>query len=62
MKGFINPWLYSVWGKSRTAFWDVTLGTNADGCCVHGFECEAGYDAVTGLGTPNYRVLKQFLP
>lgn len=51
-----------MWGKSRAAFWDVTLGNNADGCCVHGFECEVGYDAVTGLGTPNYRVLKQFLP
>ena len=33
-----------------------------DGCCVHGFRCTTGWDAVTGLGTPNYRQLKAMLP
>lgn len=60
--GFLNPWLYQTWAKAGNAFYDVTQGNNADGCCVHGFKCAPGYDAVTGLGTPNYPVLKSNLP
>jgi tripeptidyl-peptidase I len=60
--GFLNPWLYQTWAKTKSAFYDVTNGGNADGCCIHGFVCKPGYDAVTGLGTPNYTVLKQMLP
>ena len=60
--GFLNPWLYQTAAASASAFFDVTQGNNADGCCIHGFRCTQGWDAVTGLGTPNYSVLKAMLP
>ncbi len=60
--GFLNPWLYQSAARSSQAFYDVTQGNNAHGCCVHGFPATTGWDAVTGLGTPNYRQLKSMLP
>jgi kumamolisin len=41
--GFINPALYAA----PQAFTDITSGNNG------GYECEPGWDPVTGLGTPN---------
>jgi kumamolisin len=43
--GFLNPSLYPLAGTS--CFRDIVAGTNG------GFEAVAGYDKVTGLGTPN---------
>jgi kumamolisin len=45
----LNPLLYriSAPGAARTAFHDVTLGGNAI------YNAAAGYDVVTGLGTPD---------
>ncbi|KAJ7097359.1 peptidase S8/S53 domain-containing protein, partial [Mycena epipterygia] len=51
--GFLNPFLYSPAG--RTAFTDVTSGNNP-GCNTDGF-ASAGWDHVTGLGTPNFDLL-----
>jgi tripeptidyl-peptidase I len=52
--GFLNPVLY---GRGRTALSDVTLGWNA-GCGVEeAFGATAGWDAVTGLGSPNFEKL-----
>eukprot|EP01108_Squamamoeba_japonica_P000824 TRINITY_DN1296_c0_g4_i3.p1 TRINITY_DN1296_c0_g4~~TRINITY_DN1296_c0_g4_i3.p1 ORF type:complete len:332 (-),score=149.14 TRINITY_DN1296_c0_g4_i3:72-1067(-) len=53
--GFINPFVYDVFDKDKTAFKDITQGNNkcSEGCCSQtgaGFEATAGYDAVTGLG------------
>jgi len=56
--GFLNPWLYQTAAENPTAFFDVTQGTNQDGCCHVGFSAAPGWDPVTGLGTPNYKVLK----
>ncbi|KAJ7495305.1 family S53 protease [Mycena latifolia] len=53
--GFLNPFLYSATG--RAAFNDVTSGTNP-GCSTSGFSARAGWDPVTGLGTPNFSLLK----
>jgi len=54
--GFLNPLLYS-WGASNSStFQDITQGNNAKGCCP-GFDAAPGWDPVTGLGTPNFRVL-----
>ncbi|PRP78809.1 hypothetical protein PROFUN_00982 [Planoprotostelium fungivorum] len=55
--GFINPLLY----KAATipqgrAYYDVTSGNNGDESCP-GFDAVAGWDPVTGLGTPNFVVL-----
>jgi tripeptidyl-peptidase-1 len=60
--GFLNNWLYQSAAASSSAFFDVVQGNNADGCCIHGFRATQGWDAVTGLGTPNYRQLKAMLP
>ncbi|KAH9170162.1 subtilisin-like protein [Lactarius sanguifluus] len=49
--GFLNPWLY---GRGLAALNDVTEGSNP-GCGVDGFSAVAGWDPVTGLGTPNLR-------
>ncbi|KAJ7612282.1 family S53 protease [Roridomyces roridus] len=52
--GFLNPLLYSTQGRS--AFTDVTSGNNP-GCNTNGFSATAGWDPVTGLGTPNFDAL-----
>jgi tripeptidyl-peptidase I len=63
--GFLNPWLYSHGHKAFTGMWlevtsidssvltfpDVTSGSSA-GCNTTGFPAKAGWDAVTGWGTP----------
>ncbi|HEY1354423.1 MAG TPA: hypothetical protein VGF67_32840, partial [Ktedonobacteraceae bacterium] len=56
--GFINPALYKIAASARYQqdFHDVTLGSNAvssQGLQVQGYNSVAGWDAVTGLGTPN---------
>ncbi|KAH9005248.1 subtilisin-like protein [Lactarius hatsudake] len=49
--GFLNPWLY---GRGLAALNDITEGSNP-GCGTDGFSAIAGWDPVTGLGTPNFR-------
>ncbi|KAL6713742.1 hypothetical protein ACLMJK_008234 [Lecanora helva] len=48
--GFINPTLYANPGILN----DITSGGN-QGCGTAGFTAVAGWDPVTGLGTPNYQ-------
>ncbi|KAH7909406.1 peptidase S8/S53 domain-containing protein [Hygrophoropsis aurantiaca] len=55
--GFLNPFLYS---KGYTAFNDITEGNNP-GCGTEGFNSTIGWDAVTGLGTPNFEKLKELV-
>ena len=50
--GFLNPMLY----KNAGGFVDITSGHNP-GCGTEGFEAAAGWDPVTGLGTPDYTKL-----
>ncbi len=55
--GFLNPTLYANPG----AFTDIISGGN-QGCGTNGFTAVAGWDPVTGLGTPNYtKLLAVFL-
>ncbi|KAH9047022.1 subtilisin-like protein [Lactarius deliciosus] len=49
--GFLNPWLY---GRGLAALNDITEGSN-QGCGMDGFSAIAGWDSVTGLGTPSFR-------
>jgi tripeptidyl-peptidase-1 len=63
--GFLNPWLYAYGHKAFTGmllerifinfsvliFPDVTSGSSA-GCNTTGFPAKAGWDALTGWGTP----------
>ena len=51
--GFANPLFY----QNPTMFNDITSGSNeagGSGCGNKGFDAQAGWDPVTGLGTPDY--------
>ena len=51
--GFLNPFIYS----HSAAFNDITTGSK-NGCgSVSGFPAAKGWDAATGVGTPNYQKL-----
>jgi len=56
--GFINPILYAAGSSPGT---DVVAGNNRQRACPAGFPATAGFDAVTGLGTPLWGVLKGIL-
>ena len=47
--GFLNPWIY----QNADAFNDVTQGVNNHNL-PNGFTAVAGWDASTGVGTPNF--------
>jgi len=62
--GFINPWLYNLHDKHPACFSDITKGHNR--CSYNfffdeGFRSMVGWDATTGLGTPNFGVLSKFV-
>ncbi|KAM5532597.1 hypothetical protein V8D89_013723 [Ganoderma adspersum] len=54
--GWLNPALYSPWFVG--SFNDVKTGSNP-GCGTRGFPTAPGWDPVTGLGTPNFKRLKE---
>jgi hypothetical protein len=56
--GFLNPTLYGIAGSGQYGanFHDVTVGTNATTGCS-GFNAGAGYDLVTGLGSPTGQLI-----
>ena len=49
--GFLNPFLYA--NANKGIVHDVTLGTNAIKDTVKGYQAGPGWDACTGLGTPD---------
>lgn len=56
--GFLNPLLYAVWADTKGAVFNdvVEAGNRCSemGCqCKTGFNAAPGWDATTGLGTPN---------
>jgi len=48
--GFLNPFLYA---NAKKVMRDITKGTNAIKNTVKGYKAKAGWDACTGLGTPD---------
>jgi len=53
--GYINPALYQIANnptKYAADFFDVTVGNNQT-TSIPGYSASTGWDAVTGLGTPN---------
>jgi hypothetical protein len=53
--GYINPALYQIANNPAqyaSDFFDVTLGNNQT-TSIPGYAASPGWDAVTGLGTPN---------
>ena len=64
--GFINPLLYQMWEFNPSAFNDVVSGANIcteEGCAktCKGFMAASGWDPVTGLGTPNYPSMLEYI-
>ena len=54
--GFINPALYAC----ADVLNDITMGSNA-GCGLgNAFRAACGWDAVTGLGSPDYRKMRDY--
>lgn len=54
--GYINPALYKLAGNATeyaNDFYDVTAGNNQANPSIPGYSASTGWDAVTGLGTPN---------
>ncbi|KAF7353885.1 Subtilisin-like protein [Mycena venus] len=51
--GFLNPWIYTNPG----AFNDITTGNNP-GCGTTGFPAMSGWDPVTGMGSPNFLLMR----
>ena len=67
--GLVNPLLYSLQESTPTAFNDIVMGSNFDGdwqppCaqypaqCPYGFTTQPGWDPVSGLGSPNFPVIR----
>jgi tripeptidyl-peptidase-1 len=59
--GFLNPLFYQIAEENPAAFFDVTVGNNnwpCDCSTQNGFNCAKGWDPATGIGTPNFAVLK----
>ena len=60
--GFLNSLLYWLSAHRPQVFNDIASGDNRcseTSCCRLGFDAAAGWDPVTGLGTPNFRELRQ---
>ena len=54
--GYINPALYQIANNPAqyaSDFFDVTVGNNQTNPAIPGYPASKGWDAVTGLGTPN---------
>ncbi|KAL3666603.1 hypothetical protein V7S43_008229 [Phytophthora oleae] len=64
--GFINPLLYYLAETHPDAFNDVVVGNNGaprggNTPCDDSFSAAAGWDAVSGVGTPNFPVISDFI-
>ncbi|OQR86775.1 tripeptidyl-peptidase [Achlya hypogyna] len=65
--GFVNPLLYQAYAANPLAFNDVVVGSIAAGMgsarpvCAETFRATRGWDAASGLGTPNFEVLSALL-
>ena len=51
--GYLNPWIY----KNMADWNDITKGSNSGCSMSDGWPARKGWDAVSGVGTPNYAKL-----
>jgi kumamolisin len=58
--GFLNPFLYS--NVAKGVVHDVESGTNEINGTVKGYNAGQGWDACTGLGTPDGTAIFNNLP
>jgi len=62
--GFLNPTLYTMAAAQPNTFNDIVGGDNRctiGQCCKYGFGAITGWDPVSGLGTPNYLNMLQYV-
>jgi len=62
--GFINPLIYQAYSDNPAIFNDITSGNNdctESACCTYGYPTATGWDAVTGLGSPNFGSLLSYV-
>merc|ERR1711976_113532 len=70
--GHLNPLFYHLASLQDGAFNDITVGNNADGdlqmrgskypsTCAEGFDTAPGWDPVSGLGSPNWPYIKDYV-
>jgi tripeptidyl-peptidase-1 len=64
--GFMNPLLYQMASSCKECFTDITKGDNIcteDGCSsgCYGFTCAVGWDPVSGLGSPNFGAMLEYV-
>jgi kumamolisin len=58
--GFLNPFLYS--NVAKGVVHDVRLGSNGIEGTINGYEAGPGWDACSGLGTPDGKAILNNLP
>jgi len=64
--GYVSPLIYKMARERPTTFTDITVGDNLcteSGCSssCEGFYCTRGWDPVTGLGTPVYTEMLNYI-
>jgi subtilase family serine protease len=62
--GFGAPLLYKIYESDKSAFNDITTGNNkcTESCCdQYGYNAARGWDPATGLGTPNFAKLVEYV-
>jgi len=61
--GFVNPLFYSMFEENASYFNDITVGNNncTESCCGVGYSASKGWDPVTGLGSPNYPMIFDYI-
>lgn len=63
--GFLNPLLYYMQKHTPGAFHDIVTGNNGatrgGDICSDSFGATSGWDAVSGVGSPNFQVIADFI-
>jgi tripeptidyl-peptidase-1 len=59
--GFLNPWLYATQAAHADAFTDIVKGMNNNNI-GKGFTAMPGWDPCSGVGTPDFAAMAQYLP
>jgi len=62
--GLFSPLLYEMYANCSGCFKDIVVGSNAateEGDCEYGYEATTGYDAVYGVGVPNFDKIYEYV-